>query len=181
MIVYLHSHDIYDRGRSFGRHADLTDVAHITVPANSTVPQMVQSVIERVRNRRSIWLLIFNAHGWYARIGIGQGIDAYNVWDLAPLRDYMTPGGRGVEIHACLVAGAERAPGDTEFREVGIEFISRMAHVLNAPVRASTRLQVGVEYGWFGPVRGSDTVGVFEDDYLLVDPNGGGSSHPSGY
>jgi hypothetical protein len=181
MIVYLHSHDIYDRGRSFGRHAGVGDVVHIIVPAASTVPELVRSVTERVRNRGSIWLLIFNAHGWAARIMIGQGIDAHNVWDLAPLRDYMSVGGRGVEIHACLVASADRLDSETEFREVGIEFMSRLAHVLNAPVRASTRPQVGVEEGWLGPLRGSDTVGVFEDNFLLVDPTGAGSSHPSGF
>jgi hypothetical protein len=181
MIVYLHSHDIYDRGRSFGRHSGVSDVAHIIVPASSTVPEMVRSVIARVRNRGSIWLLIFNAHGWAARIMIGQGIDSNSVWDLAPLREYMSPAGRGVEIHACLVASADRLPGETDFREVGIEFMARMAHVLNMPVRASTQLQVGVEEGWFGPLRGSDTVGVFEDNFLLVDPHGGGSSHASGF
>jgi hypothetical protein len=181
MIVYLHSHDIYDRGRAFGRHSGVGDVVHITVPANATVPDLVRTVIERVRNRGSIWLLIFNAHGWAARIMIGQGIDANNVWDLAPLRDYMSQDGRGVEIHACLVASADRLDGETGFREVGIEFMSRMSHVLNMPVRASTRRQVGVEEGWLGPLRGSDTVGVFEDNFLQVDPSGGGSSHPSGF
>lgn len=216
MIVYVHSHDIYDAGRTFGRHSRVRDVEHITVPARESVAGMVQRIMQAVdrgtaaaaqapplvprptptmqadrhvrraagagaraaagAGRRSIWLLIFNCHGAPGRLAIGDGLDDTNVWDLQPLRAYMTPGGPGVEIHACLVASAVIDP-DGVRRSIGVEFMRRMAHVLNAPVLASTRLQIGQDENWLGTVRGSDTHGVFEGDFVRIEPNGGASLH----
>jgi hypothetical protein len=201
MIVYVHSGDIYDAGRTFGRHASVRDVTHVIVPPRESVSAIAQRVIDALELRpargatgarsatmapaappqrtpalRSIWLLIFNSHGLPGRLMMGGGIDDTNVWDLAPLRPYMTPGGPGVEIHACLVASAILDHGGRHY-SIGVEFMTRMAHVLNAPVRASTQLQVGVEDGWFGPPAGSDTDGHFEGDFVRVEPNGGASLH----
>lgn len=181
MIVYVHSADIYDRGRPFGRHAGMRDVVHVTIPARTPVAEIAQRVIDVVHNERSIWLLILNGHGWAARVEIGEGLNAWNVFDLEALRPYMTPGGRGVEIHACHVASADSVDG-RPFLEVGIEFMGRLAHVLNVDVRASTYAQVGVDENWLGlPLRGSDLEGRLEGDMLLVHPHGGGSSHAEGY
>lgn len=221
MIVYVHSHDIHDAGRTFGRHARVRDVVHVTIPARESVAGIARRIIDgiglraperpeapplvpgtgarsgpvvrpgppvrhatgaipdapaRASGRRSIWLLIFNSHGLPGRLFLGDGIDDTNVWDLLPLREYMTPGGHGVEIHACLVASAVIDP-DGERRSIGVEFLQRMAHVLNVPVMASTRAQIGVEEGWLGTMPGSDTHGVFEGDFVRVEPNGGASLH----
>ena len=188
MIVYVHDRGIYDAGRTFGRHRRLSDVEHLLIDSSTTIPQMVRRIIARVRHRRSIWLLIFNAHGWAGRVAIGTGLDEASVYDLAPLRPYMTPGGRGVEIHACYVASAiidhpcrYQNASCPQRHSVGVEFMRRMAHVLNCPVRASSHPQVGYDSFLGIPRRGSDAQGRFEGDMVLVQPNGAASLHAPGY
>lgn len=185
MIIYVHSHDIYDRGRAFGRHESLSDVAHITIPAGACMGHVANTIIRTARNRRSIWLLIFNAHGGPGHVGIGAGLNASNVYDLAPVRPFMTPGGRGVEIHACQVASPGIAmedgrPTHSDPRPYGEEFLLRMASILNSTVRASRSLQVGYESTWGIPRRGSDGYGRFEGDMVMVQPNGAASIHAPG-
>ena len=145
MIVYVHDRGIYDAGRTFGRHRRLTDVEHLLIDSSTTIPQMVRRIIARVRHRRSIWLLIFNAHGWAGRVAIGTGLDKASVHDLAPLRPCMTPGGRGAEIHACYVASAiidppcrYRNASCPQRHSVGVEFmrLGRRRPVIGGRARA---------------------------------------------
>jgi hypothetical protein len=63
MIVYLHAYDMFDRGITWSRHAGLSDVVHIEIPQAMQLPDIVQLVIDRVVNARSIFELIINAHG----------------------------------------------------------------------------------------------------------------------
>ena len=188
MILYVHDRDLYDAGRTFGRHRRLRDVEHLLVDNRTTIPRLAARIIAQVRHRRSIWLLIFNAHGWGGRVAIGTGLDEASVYDLAPVRDYMTPGGRGVEIHACYVASAlidnpcaHQNASCPQRHSVGVEFMRRMAHVLNSPVRASSHAQVGYDSFLGIPQRGADDRGVFEGDMILVQPNGAASLHAPGY
>ena len=186
MIIYVHSHDVYDRGRTFARHRSLSDVEHIIVPAGACMGHVANSIIDVARNERSIWLLILNAHGGPGYVGIGAGIDAATVFHLASVQPYMTPGCRGVEIHACSVAGegfamerGRRVHADP--RPYGEEFMARMAHTLRCPVRASRQFQSGYDTNIFGyPYRGSDDYGRFEGDMVLIQPNGAASLHRPG-
>ncbi|NNG02584.1 MAG: hypothetical protein HKM95_00590 [Inquilinus sp.] len=185
MIIYVHSHDIFDRGRTFARHRSLTDVEHITVPAGACMGHIANSIVSVAQNERSIWLLILNSHGGPGTVSIGAGLDAATVFHLAPVRTYMTPGGRGVEIHACNVASEgialERGrPTHSDPRPYGEEFIQRMAYTLGCPVRASRQFQSGYASSWGIPHRGNDDYGRFEGDMVLVQPNGAASLHRPG-
>ena len=201
MIVYLHSPDVPDAGRTFERHKDLTDVIHIIINENYSVPQIVQEVIRRVRQPRSIWLLIFNAHGNSGTIHLGRGIGILNVTELSPLAPYMTLGGKGVEIHSCLVASSvtsseanaghsgeydihrdpavdrvdliRTTPGMTN---LGMTFIEYMAASLNVPIRGGMDYQIGQQTATFGGSIG-DTEGVFEGPWVTVWPNGAATQH----
>lgn len=190
MIVYLHSADMFDAGRTFGRHESLSDVIHITIPMSFSVTQIATETIARVVNQRSIWLLILNAHGAPGDIGLGTGITSANVRELNRLRDYMTPDGRGVEIHSCMVAsdwiaGRPHVPeyeNVTPRAGVGTTLVRNMAREMNCTVRAAYENQSGVGYLIPGilPASGNDYVGVFEGRWICVQPNGTYTEHDPG-
>ncbi len=134
MIVYVHADDIFDRGLFFQRHEGLSDVVHLTIPRAYSVTQIVNTIIARVRNERSIYTMIWNGHGNRGHVGIGQGIGPYS-GELAFLAPYMTPHGYGVEIHSCLVASATN-DSQTADDGLGVETVRRFAYYLGCPVRA---------------------------------------------
>lgn len=177
MILYMHSDEIYDQGLSFDRHRQLSDVEHVIVPAGMNLVAAIHLAISRVLHRRSIWLLILNAHGNRGIIGIGAtGIGPANVDSFSELAPYMTPGGRGVEIHSCLAASnTPNVEGRGE--GLGIEFLRRMAYFLQAPVRGAYGLQTGQHTQFFGMVRIGDTRGRYETPWVTVFPNGAVVEH----
>ncbi len=183
MIVYVHSDDVYDRGRTFGRHRRLSDVEHITVSPSQSIDAVARAIIRTAGNLRSIWLLIFNSHGGSGHVNIGTGLDYMSVYELAPVQPYMTPrpGGRGVEIHSCNVAAAAylRSQTPAESFQWGEEFMKRMASVLNCNVRGSTEFQLGYEESVFGPNWGTDDYGRFEGGFTMAQPTGRISRHQS--
>lgn len=199
MIVYLHSPDVQDAGRTFDRHKDVPDVVHIIINQNSTVAQIVDEVIRRVRNPRSIWLLIINSHGNSGMIALGRGIGIMDVTGLSPLAPYMSLGGKGVEIHSCMVASSvtsserdaghsgeydvHRNPHDRNalirttpgMTNLGMTFLEYMAASLNVPVRAAIELQTGQTTSFGSDI--GDTEGVFEGPWVTVWPNGSATQH----
>lgn len=182
MIIYVHSAEIYDRGRTFGRHRGLPDVRHITISPGEIMDDVARKIIQTAGNLRSIWLLIFNSHGMPSHLNIGTGLGYMSVYELEPVRPYMTPGGRGVELHSCNVAADHYLDSDEEMIifPIGEEFMKRMASVLNCNVRGSTKTQAGYQENFLGPLRGADDYGRFEGGYTLVGPAGRVSRYPRG-
>lgn len=134
MIVYIHSHEIEDRGYTMGRHSGVGDIVHIIVPEGTSVSGIASLVTARVTHASSIWTLIFNGHGDDNRSGtiyIGGWIDASNVIDLAPINPLMNRRGRGVELHCCRAAASTA-------------MISAMARTLGVAVMAGVENQVGM-------------------------------------
>ncbi len=165
MIVYIHSHEIPDRDRTFDRHAGVRDVVHITVPNNTPVEGIVALVKTQVRNCGSIWKLIFNGHGDSARTGgiyFGDWIFAADVIRFAPLRAFMTPYGRGIEMHSCRTGSSEA-------------MVVNLARTFGVRVVAGVENQRGPNLIPFTEIPspfGGDQFGVIEGQTVIAFPNG---------
>jgi hypothetical protein len=165
MIVYIHSHEMDDSNETFGRHAGVSDVRHITVPEGTTVFGIVELVREQVRHAGSIWTLIFNGHGDSNGTGeflIGMWIDASNIGGFARMGNLMNRAGHGVEIHACQ-AGRSRA------------ILGGMANALGVRVTGGLQDQIGLYYlagtRSLNRITG-DSQGRFEGPTVTVYPGG---------
>lgn len=172
MILYIHSHEIEDRGITMDRHAAASDVVHIVVPDGTDVPGIVALVNAQVRDRGSIWTLIFNGHGDDHRSGaiyFGDWINTPDVTGFSTLAPFMNPVGRGVEIHCCR-SGSNEA------------FVQAMANAFNVRVTAGVENQLGRDHIPFtsivSPI-GGDTFGVIEGPSVVAFP-GGRTAHSSG-
>ncbi|NSX55619.1 hypothetical protein [Parasulfitobacter algicola] len=169
MIVYVHSHDVYDSDTTFIRHRKLPDVEHIIIPYHASVDSIINSIIARARNKRSIWLLVLNAHGNSTFVSMGTNINQNNVhnfWKLAP---YMTPSGRGVEIHSCLTASARMKKQVVKDGQ-GLKFLRTFASSIGTTVRAGYGSQVG--WDSFLGIRHGDRQGMYETPWVSVRPSG---------
>ena len=165
MIVYIHSHEIPDRDRTFDRHAGVRDVVHITVPDNTPVEGIVVLVGAQVRNRGSIWMLIFNGHGDSQRSGaiyFGNWIYPSDVIRFAPLRAFMTAYGRGIEMHSCRTGSSEA-------------MVVNLARTFGVRVVAGVENQRGPNLIPFtetiSPI-GGDHFGVIEGQTVIASPDG---------
>jgi hypothetical protein len=165
MIVYIHSHEIEDRGVTFGRHAAVRDICHIIVPEGTTVAGIVALVTAQVHDRGSIWTLIFNGHGDDARSGaiyFGNWIGTSDVAQFSPLAAFMNRTGRGVELHCCR-SGSNDA------------FVQAMANAFNVRVTAGVENQSGPDVipftGIVSPI-GGDQHGSIEGETVVAFPHG---------
>lgn len=176
MIVYIHSHDISDAGRAFGRHSG-RDVRHVVV-SEDTRPADVAARVreafndeERASREGLIDLLVINAHGSPGVIHIGGievdtndvNIDNAEIF-AQPFASLMKPtrnGGQGVEVHGCGVAAGSIDPltGETEDGEIGFRFVYALACAFGINVKASGSPQV------------SDSQGLFEDSLVEAFPS----------
>lgn len=95
------------------------------------IPDLVDSLIQAVRTLRTIWLLRILAHGDAGWLELGTGMRVPQAGHFAPLANYMTAEGRGVEIHGCNVAGNQQ----------GRRLIQRLANAVRMPVTASPDVQ----------------------------------------
>lgn len=108
MILYIHSHEIADRGYTFGRHYGYPrGVNHIVVPDGTTVTGITTLVQSQVGASGKIDLLIFNGHGNNGSIYFGDWIDAEDALDFSPLADLMNQFANGVELHCCFSAAGD--------------------------------------------------------------------------
>ena len=165
MIVYIHSHEIPDRGITFGRHAGVRDVVHIIVPDHTSVEGIVALVGAQVRNRGSIWKLIFNGHGDSQRSGaiyFGNWIFAADVIRFSPLRAFMNAAGRGIEMHTCRTGSNEA-------------MVLNLARTFGVRVVAGVENQLGPNLIPFteniSPI-GGDQFGLIEGQTVIASPDG---------
>ena len=164
MIVYIHSHEIEDRGVTMGRHAAARDIAHIIVPDGTSVGGIVDLVNEQVAHANSVWTLIFNGHGdgRAGAIYFGDWIDSSNVGEFSPLNRLMNRAGRGVELHCCRAASSET-------------MLLNMARAFGVRVTASMDDQLGRAGRHLGPITlpiGGDSYGLIEGQTVVAFPNG---------
>ena len=170
MIVYVHSYDIFDRGETWERHSG-HPVEHVILPQRATVADMCTAIQAAARSHRSIWNLIFNAHGLVDRVyerPTGElsmsdvaVLRPANAHELAPLRPYFTPGGRGIEIHGCAILGAR----------AGWRLCQLLSQTLLVSVYASSFNQRGIS-PWWSSTR-SDRRGGFEGGAMVFRPPDG--------
>lgn len=163
MILYIHSHEIEDRGFSMGRHAGARDRVHILVPDGTSVSGIVDLVNARVGDEGTIYTLIFNGHGDDLRTGsiyFGNWIDSSNVGEFAPLRRLMNAHGFGVELHCCRSGSSET-------------MLLKMARAFGVRVTAPLENQVGWSCYEGTPLCiGGETFGRFEGPVVRVYPDG---------
>lgn len=165
MIVYIHSHEIEDRGATMERHSAARDIVHIIVPDETSVSGIVDLVNARVSDAGSIWTLIFNGHGDAARTGaiyFGSWIDSSTVGGFSPLNRLMNRTGPGVELHCCRAGSSET-------------MLLNMARAFGVRVTASLDDQLGRAGRHWGPVTlpiGGDSYGVIEGQNVIAFPNG---------
>ncbi len=167
MIVYIHSHEIADRGYTMGRHAAARDIAHIIVPDGTAISGIVSLVNTAVADAGSIWTLIFNGHGDELRSGsiyFGNWIDSSSVNQFSPLARLMNQRGLGVELHCCRGAASET-------------MLLNMSRAFGVRVTAPLEDQLGMRCADIGgssvclPV-GGDTQGVFEGPIIRAHSDG---------
>lgn len=63
-------------------------------------------LIAASEGENSIWLLRLCAHGNSGFLELGEGLTAANAFHFNILGNYFTPGGGGIEIHACGVGSS---------------------------------------------------------------------------
>ena len=84
--------------------------------SGTIVRRIKEAVRKKGQSEKSIWLLRLCAHGFSGHFQLGKGLKWYNTTEWAPawrsLADWMTKGGRGVEIWGCGIAS------ETDVREV---------------------------------------------------------------
>ena len=165
MIVYIHSHEMIDTGRTFGRHSGVppTDIRHIVVPLGTDVNGIIALVQAQVTNPRSIWLLIFNGHGDDSGTGaflIGQWIEPSSMHNFRPLSELMNGFGYGVEVHCCRSSKTS---------------VQELARAFQTRVIGSVNDQVGLVYlrgtEIIDPV-GGDRYGLIEGIWVAAYPDG---------
>ena len=163
MIVYVHCEKLGRDVREPLLWHKVSDQKAIVVPRAMSVAQIV-TAIQRGRNKRSIWLLHLNAHGRPGVLLLGKGINKGNAASLSPLRQYMTPRGKGVFIHGCNIAAdfTTGSRGTAGFGR-GYQLLKTIARVMAVPVTG------GVDVQW-GQSR--NTKGVFWGPVVTVQPNG---------
>jgi len=181
MIVYIHSYDVADAGRTFGRHLG-REVKHVVVPESTQVSDVARLVLssftveERSSAAGSIDLLILNSHGSPGVLHLG-GIED-DAFDLhignaaafaEPFARFLKSGrsgGQGVEIHGCGVAGGSLMRGcngevtdEIDDPHIGFRFLYALACGFESRVMASASPQV------------SDYDGFFEDTLICASPD----------
>lgn len=184
MIVYIHSHDVPDAGRTFDRHS-ASDVMHISLEERIMPAEVGHRVERALRTRTSredvnetIDLLILNMHGSPGRLHIGGIEDAdYDVTEenaeafsgpfASLLKRMGSDGGQGVELHGCYIAAASIDPisGEIEDSEIGYRFIYKLANGFESRVLASASPQI------------ADSEGLFEDSLIVAEPGDDGDWH----
>ena len=107
MIVYVFDERIPVTGRPSTRES-ATDIVLVNVQATDSLQTIVNRIITAVQNERSIWLLRIVSHGYPGGLRLGKGVNAGNASLFNSLAPYFTLGGRGIELHACRVAGSMR-------------------------------------------------------------------------
>jgi hypothetical protein len=136
----LHSHDVPGEKYKMWN----TD----TVPANKTVPEMVDQIVGIARTAPGGYLetLIFNSHGWPGRILIGTIIDRTDcdAGKFKPILDGRLV--RNIWIVACEVAYIEKAGTVSD----GNYFCYRFAQSTGAYVTAGTAVQWSQKIYSFG-------------------------------
>lgn len=171
MIVYLHSVDVSDAGRTFGRHRG-QDVLHVQMPTDTAVSraaEVVRSATGIVSG--TIDLLVINTHCSPGRIHLsGVEDDTYDVSEqnvelfappFAPMLKPADQGGQGVEIHGCYVAAGSVDPrtGEIDDPDLGLRFLYLLACGFRHQVMGTASPQV------------SDSAGLFEDDVVIAMPD----------
>ena len=165
MILYIHSHEMEDRGVTMERHAGVRDLVHIIVPRGTSVAGIVSLVNGQITRPGSIWTLIFNGHGDSARTGailFGNWIESNQVSGFSPLGRLMNRAGRGVELHCCRAASNET-------------MMVNMARAFGVRVTAGVEDQVGRAGRHWGSVTlpfGGDSFGLIEGQTVVAFPNG---------
>lgn len=169
VLIYVHSYDIFDAGITWTRHARQT-VNHITLGQRDTLRDMSLAIQSTARSHRSIWNLIFNAHGLVDSIHerpTGQlsmsdraTLEPSTAHFLEGLKPFFSPGGRGIEIHGCAILGAR----------AGWRLCHMLSEMLEVSVYASSFDQRGVSPWWSSTP--SDRRGRFEHGVMAFRPDG---------
>jgi hypothetical protein len=157
MVVYLKDSRApvaYRKLGAFRRHERASSIVHVNVAAGDTIPEVVQQVIDQIRNRRSIWLLGVLCHGNSGRLQLGTGVNWSTAQHFRELAPYMTPGGRGVFLYGCAVASAApvAAPAIPSGHHLagarassthgGLRMLMGLASAIGTPVYAATDIQL---------------------------------------
>ncbi|MEZ5424970.1 MAG: hypothetical protein R2747_01780 [Pyrinomonadaceae bacterium] len=103
MIIYVFDKRILRTPRTSSRES-VTDTGMVIADQSDNIQNIVNRIITRAENERSIWLLRIICHGTPGGLVLGTGVNAGNAELFAPLAPYFTPDGRGIELHACNVA-----------------------------------------------------------------------------
>ena len=128
-----HDNDTLEQGwrRVIDAFPGHSDAQIIMVQENMSINDTINAVIEKVQTTRTIWMLRIVAHGYQGSIDLGQRLNIDDVRHFRLLVNYMTPDGRGVEIHSCKVARYRR----------GRRLLQRMADMIRMPVKAALESQ----------------------------------------
>ena len=171
MIVYIHSHEIADRGYTFGRHSEYMGITrHIIVPDGTTVSGIC-SLVSASTSPSSIDLLIFNGHGNpHDGIYFGDWIDAEGARSFSTLGSFMnqTTRGQGVQVHCCYAA----AFGND------LDLVRSMHRAFQTKIVAPFGPQLGRSCYDGGPPclpidrEDADYTGVFEGPIAIISGNG---------
>lgn len=109
-LAYLHDGDIYDAGKTFGRHRSReADVVHVEIPSGTAIGDSLRRVRQAVGDD-ALELLIMNAHGNQGSLYIGEWIKGASFPAFATLRPLFDRAEveRGIEIHSCCFASAKK-------------------------------------------------------------------------
>ena len=116
-------------------------------------------IIAASEGEKSIWLLRLCAHGNSGFLELGEGLTATNAFHFKVLKNYFTPGGRGIEIHGCGVGSSIplRPPfiqgrgGTGSSSGPGYNLIRALAQGTGVQVTAAINIQGGDRYhNWEG-------------------------------
>ena len=168
MILYAFDSEVAGRYRAWKRHAAVRDVKRCYFRENTPPENIVKGIIHSAGKRQSIWLLILVAHGNPGSLSLGGAIDVRALSKFAPLRDYMTPGGPGIEVHGCGIASDTRLDRHGRGSHlsgrggVGYNWVSTLARTVGVPVTAGLDDQI------------LDELGRLEGTLITVQPDGSG-------
>ena len=177
MIIYLHDYrSPWPRYLKFKPHQNATDVEHIVVSKVMSMDQVVEAVIRKAAKPKSIWLLLLLAHGNQGYLELGTGLTKDTCHHFHDLREFMTPGGEGIEIHGCAVASnspiadypflphnerLKHLKGTAESsRTAGVNMLKALARAGNCIVKGAIDAQ------WV------DRDGKYNGHYVVVKPTG---------
>jgi hypothetical protein len=122
----------------------------------AVIPTFIIAVAE---GEKSIWLLRLCAHGNSGFLQLGDGLTAENAFYFNILRNYFSPGARGIELHACGVASTTplTAPhitgrgGTGSPSGPGYALLRALAQGTGVPVTAAINIEeADRNYNWEG-------------------------------